>query len=827
MPIDFKKLRGEGERNRVTHPRDIFRTLRKKDPDKYKFPRDVQTQIWNSWYGQRQERDQVLKANTGGGKTVVGLLILQSCLNEGVGPAAFISPNNYLADQARAEAEAIGLQCTDDPRGSDYLRGRSILITTIYRLFNGKSIFGVGSQTIPIGSLVLDDAHACLQTVEEQFTVRVSQNHESYSPLQDILLPSIEAISESKAYEIREGYPVAIAEVPFWAWREHRGEVRKHLETLRNDENQQFNWPLIKDDLQNCRCIFGPRGIEVTPRVLPVDLIASYENTRRRIFMSATFADDSVLISHFGVEPSALNRLVVPEAANDVGDRMILVPQAINTELTDGELKAYLAQKSEQFNVVVIVPSYERANAFWQDMADKILDRDTFGEGVDDLRNGHVGLYVFVNRYDGIDLPDDACRILVLDGLPDVRRDVDRIDEAAMQGSSLPRVDAAQRVEQGMGRATRSAEDYAVVILMGSRLVQQLYSAQLAQRFTEVTAAQMELSEQLGQQIQDGGLEALDEAVQSCLDRNDDWVDASRERLVGIRYPATTEIDQVAQARREAFDELRSTGSRDAMKTLIQVTDQVSDRWHKGYLTAEIAAIIDQFDAVEAQELLLRAKKLNRGVMKPADGIAYAKLKPETEGQAARCHKYLSDRFSSRNDLVVSINSVLERLKFEPETSESFEDALHQLGRLLGFVSQRPEKEYGSGPDVLWGLGGMSFAVIEAKNGAIVDTIKRDYCNQIGGSVRWFKERYDAECEPIPVMIHPSRQLDDAATSVDGLRIIDQEKLSGLVTAARTFLTAVAGRASFGTPEGIGKLLNQHGLNQSAIFDQHAAAVRR
>lgn len=42
----------------------------------------------------------------------------------------------------------------------------------------------------------------------------------------------------------------------------------------------------------------------------------------------------------------------------------------------------------------------------------------------------HVGLVVLVNKYDGIDLPNDACRIPVIDGLPDVRRKIDIIRQS-------------------------------------------------------------------------------------------------------------------------------------------------------------------------------------------------------------------------------------------------------------------------------------------------------------------------------------------------------------------------------------------------------------
>ena len=37
--------------------------------------------------------------NTGSGKTVVGLLILKSCLNEEKGPAVYVVPDSYLVKQ--------------------------------------------------------------------------------------------------------------------------------------------------------------------------------------------------------------------------------------------------------------------------------------------------------------------------------------------------------------------------------------------------------------------------------------------------------------------------------------------------------------------------------------------------------------------------------------------------------------------------------------------------------------------------------------------------------------------------------------------------------
>ena len=56
------------------------------------------------WFARRDDRDVVIKQNTGGGKTVAGLLIAQSTLNEGIGKAVYLAPDTYLAARVREEA---------------------------------------------------------------------------------------------------------------------------------------------------------------------------------------------------------------------------------------------------------------------------------------------------------------------------------------------------------------------------------------------------------------------------------------------------------------------------------------------------------------------------------------------------------------------------------------------------------------------------------------------------------------------------------------------------------------------------------------------------
>ena len=154
MPIDFSDMLDDDDEVAV-HPRDIFFTLNR--APNFSFPRDIQTEVMNRWFEARDNRDNVIKLNVGSGKTLVGLLLLQSSLNERKGPALYVSPDNQLSRQVMREAKALGIEVTDDPRDADYAAGEKICVVNVYKLFNGKSVFGVGASQIDIETVVIDD----------------------------------------------------------------------------------------------------------------------------------------------------------------------------------------------------------------------------------------------------------------------------------------------------------------------------------------------------------------------------------------------------------------------------------------------------------------------------------------------------------------------------------------------------------------------------------------------------------------------------------------------------------------------------------------------
>ncbi|NEZ57699.1 DEAD/DEAH box helicase [Adonisia turfae] len=589
MAIDFGKISISNTSNTALHPREIFTALPNKQEGKFEYPRDVQAQVWDNWFSRRNEKDLVIKMNTGSGKTIVGLLILKSCLNDRKGPAVYVVPDNYLVKQVVSEAKDLGIEVAEDTDSPRFLSGKAILVVNIYKLVNGVSVFGVGDEgrKIPIGSILIDDAHACLDIIEDQFMVTVSIQHEAYQEIYSCFKESLHAQCDTKAFELENRDHDAYMQVPFWDWHRKISDVSKILIKYKGESWLKFTWPLIKESLTLSRCVISSEKIEITPHCIPINIIPSITNANRTIFMTATLVDNSVLCSHFNITEDSISKAVTPDTAGDIGDRMILLPQVINTELTDDEIKKFCKQISQDVNVVVIVPSKYRAK-YWKDEADLILNKNDLYEGVARLKREKVGLTVLVNRYDGVDLPKDACRFLVIDGLPIVSRLIDKVESGIIMGSSGKAAQLIQKIEQGMGRGVRSSDDHCVVFLMGRNLTSQLYSGGAIEKFSPGTKAQINLSEQISDQIRGGDLPQIREVIMYCLHRRQEWLSKSKGALAALSYETNSMPDTVALGQRSAYNSASVNNYTDAIKQLDNVIKIVKEKPFKSYLRAPL-----------------------------------------------------------------------------------------------------------------------------------------------------------------------------------------------------------------------------------------------
>lgn len=815
------------EQNTIKTPRDIFMSLNR--TQKYEYPRDIQSQVWEKWFDRRDEKDLVLKLNTGSGKTVVGLLILKSCLEEKKGPAVFITPDKFLTNQVIQEAKDLGLNVTTDEDNYDFRSGKSILVTNIFKIVNGLSRFGVGRKKIDIGSFIIDDAHASISTVEKQFTLSVErENEDIYREVFDLFGSSLRKQNEAYYIDITTNPSGDKSiEVPFWEWQKNYSKVLEILNKYKSSEDNEikFHYDLIAETFKYCNCYISNKKIEISPHKIPLNIIPSLSEAKRKIYMTATLSNNSILISHFNVNTNSISKPIIPNQAGNIGDRLILTPQEINPKLKREELEAYIVQKAKDINVVVIVPSKRQAEK-WRPYTEEIVLAGNIDQVVEKLRIKHLGLVVLVNKYDGIDLPNDACRLLVIDELPNATNLKDRHKEEILSDSPISYIEKIQKLEQGIGRGIRSSIDYCVVLILGTSIAKLIHNEELLNNFSPATKRQMQLSKKVIDQMKDSSIDRINEAIDFCLDRSPTWTETSRKVLSSLTYDETDNIDNIEINLRKAYDDLQINQYSDAIKEVQKCFNNSGlESSYSAYLQQILAEYTNLVDENEAQEILKSAIRRNSSVLKPLQGISYTKLS-NSSSQAKNIVDFIKEQNFDKNGFIIEFNNVKSNLVYSLEkTSEKYEEAIKKIAYFLGFYSQRPEKDYGRGPDNLWS-NSKEYFVIECKNEATANLICKSYINQINGSFEWFKEKYNGvDIDNItPIIIHKSNICEHSATPNTELKVITFENMEKLVEKIEKFLITISDNLR--DEPYISKLLTKMNLTYDGIISDYSEKVK-
>lgn len=819
--LDFTKL-GEGaSSDTLLDPQEIFAALPLK---KHSHLRAGQAEILDAWFLRRNERDLVVKANTGGGKTTIGLLMAKSALNEKKGPALILAPDTFLVEQIQREAKALGLKIATDVKTDPAFRnGTAIGVDTLARLINGQSWFGVEGSYKPvvkIGCVIVDDAHAALAATEKQFTLTVPRG-DAYDALLNLFAPGLKKQSLARYVDIKEGDSPHVMRVPFWDWADAEAEILAILRPLAqiDGSDHMFVWPLIEDILPLCTAHLTSTEFEIRPPCPAINKIPSFAQASRRIYLTATMADESPLVLQFDADVQSVVKPISPKRAADLGDRMILAPQEIYPEMSTDALRTFVRNVADDYNAVVLVPSGARAKT-WDGVADEVWNVDTLKANVKRLASSHVGLVVLINKYDGVDLPGDSCRLLVLDGLPQVAEGSRRREASALIDSRVLTARQMQRVEQGMGRGVRDGGDYCAVLLMDPRLTSLLHDPDNLDLLSEPTRAQLELSRQVAQQLIGQPPSQLRSVLDYCLTQDAQWVTTSKGKTANMKYSDHGSVDALAAARRGAFD-----------RALVGQADEAAAVYAKGlkaldhpravaWAKEELAHYVHLFDPARAQEILAQAVLDNSTVLRPLEGVKHKRLKAHAD-QAKQAATYLQDTYATPTQLVLGMRALASIFVWrDEEAADDFEAGLHKVAQHLGLSASRPDHETGTGPDNLFAVGEDAFAVVEAKSGSVQAEVPKKYIDHLSGHMNWLTKHYPT-ATGTPLLVHATNVVEARATPAAGMRVLTVNKLAQMLEALGDMAVALAaGLGTWGDPVAVESQLSQHGLNAGALLNR-------
>lgn len=459
--------------------------------------------------------------------------------------------------------------------------------------------------------------------------------------------------------------------------------------------------------------------------------------------------------------------------------------------------------------------------------ADQVLIGENVTKGIEKLRNGYVGLTILVNRYDGIDLPGDACRVLAIVGLPEVNSYADLVDSEVLSGSKVNLRRQVERIEQGMGRGVRSNDDYCAVLLLGAKLIGRIRSPEGKKMLTPASQAQLTLSRKIAKQLSSPTISEVKDVIDQCLFRDPSWVKVSKKILVNLQADDELRLDAGKLALRSAFDNARSNQHKRAVTVLDSAIDAEDDEQVKAWLLSQKAVFQHAIDADGAQKTLVAAHAMEPGIIKPMHGTSYKQLTPVTGQQVNRLIANHQERFLDPTAMRLFANELCSDLKFQPDTSNKFEATINDLAIFLGIQGQRPETEYDEGPDNLWALQNGKFLIIECKNGVVANKgIKKHDAAQLGQSMEWFNGRYPAS-EGIPIIIHPEKKLGQGASLVDKMCVIDGVGLEKLKRNILGFAKQLADPNVAANASEVAKRLSQFDLSGDKFVNSFSVSVKK
>jgi replicative superfamily II helicase len=838
--IDFNKRLGTRSLEKKINPVEIYDSL---DRRSEKGPlRPAQFSILNNWFdNHRDTKDIIVKLHTGQGKTLIGLLMLQSRINQDLGPALYVCPNKYLVEQSVEQAKLFGIKvCRIDDNNtipSDFFEGKEILITHAQKIFNGKSIFGIGQRFEKVDSIVLDDSHACIDTIMDSCTIKLKSTDLPYSLLLNLFENDINKQGVSDLQEIKSGEYDSFSLIPYWAWQDKINDVVKIMVDHKELNSIKFSWEILKDRIRDCQCFISGSQIEISSYFNPIDLFGSFHHATQRILMSATTNNDAFFIKGLGFSVDSVKQPLIYEKEHWSGEKMILIPYFIDPELDRTNIVNKFAKKSDKRNygIVALTPSFKDAQ-YWETLGAKLVDTNNIDQILKDFKDKNYNeTIVIANRYDGIDLPDDTCRILIIDSKPFSQSLCDKYQENCRLHSDIIDIKVAQKIEQGLGRGVRGEKDYCVVIITGSDLIAAIRNKRFQKFFSPQTRKQIEIGLNVTKFATEdgetnGAVKAIDALLKQFLQRDEGWKQYYYNEMDGIEKSIPNDgILDVLELERQALEYYSKGNYLKCTATIQKIIDNHIPKENFseiGWYLQEIAKFSYSHNRLEANSLQMSAFKNNRYLLKPISGVVFEKLLIQQDRVNA-IQKYISS-FNSFSLLMADVDSIINNLYFGSPAAK-FEKAIYDLGKIIGFSSERPEKEWKEGPDNLWGLKNNDYLIFECKSEVKItrSEIFQSETEQMSNSCAWFKHNYPGS-DLISVMVIPTNYLAKGAYPSDDIKIIRDMELKKITKAVRGFFNDFKAYDLHSLSERqISHLLSLHKLTVSDIKNQYMEEIAK
>lgn len=825
-------------------PEDLYDTLQGTDPT-VRHLWAHQADALRTYSEEHRDADDVaLEFPTGAGKTLVGLLIAEwrrRALNE---RTAFVCPNNQLAHQAAAKAWGYGVDVVlligshrewDDNDRAAFEAGTAVAVTNYHHIFNSD-------PKIDAQALILDDAHAGEPIVAGRWAIEAHRGSPLYQGLRDAVedtLPRhVASLLREEGADPRVRYMVELIAPTVVAHRQ--ADIARVLDDLiETGSSNAYAWRSVRPGLTSCLMYVSWSSIQLRPFIAPSSTLPEFQDVRQRVYMSATLGQAGELERSFGVEE--IKRIPLPRGweRQGSGRRLPLFPTLVGEP--DARVAVGSALTAAEHSLIIVPADHhvdEAIDAFVPEGM-PVLRKEDVERDFSAFTDESKAVLVLANRYDGMDLPDEACRLVLLYRLPLGVHLQERFLFETLGAREALDERIRTRITQGMGRATRNRQDFAAVLLVGQELVSFLSREDVRSSMRAELQAELDL----GLYYADQGV-TISDALQAFYEQGDDWHQSEEhlrqaaDELETLPMPGATELaSSVAsevRAWRHAWRE-DFVGARDHARQAATALSGGQVKQYRAlwlYLAAAWAQLVaeesgEDLDARLANELRRDAEmafnvlrwfpRFEGEVDSPVVGAAYG-------WRAEKAAEWI-DTYRRGPRLTKELERLNERIS--SDNYKEFELGLETLGSCLGFESVRPNER--ADPDCIWRDGEEAWILWEAKTMEHPDKpLAVREARQASSHRNWVRNQLSWP-EPgtsATAVVSPREVVDPDASAVcdSDVFLVSPEQIRGVAARAIQAITGAAaaapGLSTDQLRDHLSELFAEHSLGTSELLDE-------
>jgi hypothetical protein len=759
-----------------------------------------------------EKPDVAIKLPTGSGKTLVGLLIAEWRRRKFGERVVYLCPTNQLVNQVVEEARSkygmaewvhafTGSQRNYDALAKSKFQNAELLAVTSYNaLFNTNPFFDEPHL------IVFDDAHAAENYLIGFWTLSIQRNFDPQKALFQALIGVLQRVLP--AHDLLHVKTTALStwdyywvdKVPSDSFAEIQREVVDVVDAHVGGTDLRYPWSIIRDHLSACHMYIGSHEISIRPLLPPTMTHAPCRGAKQRLYMSATLGEGGDLERLTGVR--SIHRLSVPDDLNaqGVGRRFFVFPGRSLSPLEQIDVRRRAIQIAGR--AVVLVPDFRSAEKVTDEIVKSLACRTFTAVEIEGSKAPFVkeaqAVAIMANRYDGIDFPDEQCRLLIMSGLPGATNLQERFLLSRM-GARLLLLDRIRtRVVQAVGRCTRSTTDYSAVLVFGEDLLTYLSKHENRDYLHPELQAEITFGLEQSRTADD-----MIENLRLFYARGEEWKAAENEirRLRSeskqSKVPAHENLALAAPHEVDFQYALWNGDGARALEAARKVLTELKDAGLQGYRAlwsylAGCAAAKMARDGSKAHEAVAReyyalASRAMPSIPWLRKLAGVQDTRESIEAQPGASASILIERLEETLDQLGTMHdqkfAAVEKEILEGLASSdaaTFERAQVSLGKLLGFDAGKEESK--GSPDPWWLVDETLCIVFEDHSDALpTSKLSVTKARQVALHPNWIREKLElgVDARVVPVLVTPVSSAEDEAAihlkevavwTIDGFR---------------------------------------------------------